>query len=209
VIAAIALDTLTGPAAYFALAGLVAAESMGVPLPGETALLTAAVLAHQGHLALPVVIAVAAVAAIVGDNAGFLLGRRGGRWLLERPGPLHAHREHLLKRGERFFARHGSKAVFLARFVTGVRVTAAWMAGVNRMPWKTFLAWNALGGVTWAVAIGTLGYVFGATAERVVRSAGVAGVVVIAAAGVIGGGWWLFKRRRRIASTDDAGAVER
>lgn len=207
-IAAIALDTLTGPAAYLALAGLVAAESMGVPVPGETALLAAAVLAHQGHLTLPVVIAVAAAAAIVGDNVGFLLGRRGGRWLLERPGPLRSHREHLLERGERFFARHGSKAVFLARFVTGIRVTAAWMAGVNRMPWKTFLAWNALGGITWAVAVGVLGYVLGATAERLVRSAGVAGLAVVAAAAAIAGAWWLLKRRRQAASAAAARDAE-
>jgi membrane-associated protein len=201
VIAAIALDTLTGPAAYFALAGLIAAESMGVPLPGETALLAAAVLAHQGHLSLPVVIAVAAVAAIVGDNVGYLLGRRGGRWLLQRPGPLRSHREHLLERGERFFARHGSKAVFLARFVTGVRVTAAWMAGVNRMPWKTFLAWNALGGITWAIAVGVLGYVLGATAERFVQSAGVVGLAAVAAAAAIAGAWWLLRRRRSTRKT--------
>lgn len=199
-IAAIALGTFTGPAAYLALAGLVAAESMGVPVPGETALLAAAVLAHQGHLALPVVIAVVAVAAIVGDNVGFLLGRRGGRWLLERPGPLRAHREHLLERGERFFARHGSKAVFLARFVTGVRVTAAWMAGVNRMPWMTFLAWNALGGISWAIAVGVLGYLLGATAERFVRSTGVVGLAVVAAAVAIAGASWLLKRRRQATS---------
>jgi membrane-associated protein len=196
----IALDTLAGPAAYLTLAGLVAVESMGAPVPGETALLTAAVLAHQGHLALPVVVAVAAVAAIVGDNVGFLLGRRGGRWLLERPGPLRSHRAHLLERGERFFARHGSKAVFLARFVTGVRVTAAWMAGVNRMPWKTFLAWNALGAISWATAVGGLGYVLGATAERLVRSAGVVGLAVVAAAAGIAGAWWLLKRRRQAGS---------
>ncbi|MGH2945269.1 MAG: DedA family protein [Solirubrobacteraceae bacterium] len=199
-IAAIALDTLAGPAAYLTLAGLVAAESMGVPVPGETALLAAAVLAHQGHLALPVVVTVAAVAAIVGDNVGFLLGRRGGRWLLQRPGPLRSHREHLLERGERFFARHGSKAVFLARFVTGVRVTAAWMAGVNRMPWETFLAWNTLGAITWATAVGGLGYVLGATAERLVRYAGVVGLAVVAAAAAIAGAWWLLKRRRQAAS---------
>jgi membrane protein DedA with SNARE-associated domain len=200
VIAAFALTTLTGPAAYLALAGLVAAESTGIPVPGETALLAAAVLARQGQLNVPVVIAVAAVAAIVGDNVGYVLGRRGGRWLLERPGPLHAHREHLLRRGERFFARHGSKAVFLARFVTGVRVTAAWMAGINRMPWRTFLAWNALGAITWAVAVGVLGYVLGATAEQFVRSAGVAGLAVAAVVVAIAAMWWLRKRRRHAAA---------
>lgn len=112
-----------------ALAALVGAESMGLPVPGETALIAAAVLAHQGHLAIGSVIAVVACAAIVGDNIGYLIGRRGGRWLLERPGPLLARRRRLLERGDRFFERHGPKAVFLARFVAGARVTAAWMAG--------------------------------------------------------------------------------
>ncbi len=172
-----------------ALAALVGAESMGLPVPGETALIAAAVLAHQGHLAIGAVIAVAAAAAIVGDNIGYLVGRRGGRWLLERPGPLHARRHRLLERGDEFFERHGPKAVFLARFVAGARVTAAWMAGANHMRWRTFLTWNALGGVVWTVAIGLLGFFLGAAAERLVRSAGLAALalaaVVIVAAVVV------------------------
>lgn len=82
------------------------------------------------------------------------------------------------------------------------------MAGVNRMPWKTFLAWNALGGITWAVAVGVLGYVLGATAERLVRSAGVAGLAVVAAAAAIAGAWWLLKRRRQAASAAAARDAE-
>lgn len=202
-ISVIAAAALTGPLAYLVLAGLVGGESMGVPLPGETALLTAAVLAHQGHLSLPAVVAVAAVAAIVGDNLGFLLGRRGGRWLLERPGPMLAHRRRLLVRGERFFARHGPKAVFLARFVAGVRVTAAWMAGVNRMPWKTFLAWNALGAVTWAVCISAIGYSLGAAGERLLRSAGLAVLAAVLVAGVAAAAWLVLRRRRHGAGHAD------
>jgi len=168
-------------------------------VPGETALLTAAVLAHQGHLYLPLVIGTSAVAAIVGDNVGFLLGRRGGRWALERPGPLRSHRAKLLERGDRFFARHGAKAVFLARFFPGVRVTGAWMAGINRMRWRTFLAYNALGGIIWATVFGLLGYVFGAAAERFLRSAGLVGLALLGAVALLAGGWWLIKRRRRAA----------
>lgn len=151
-----------------ALAALIGAESMGLPVPGETALIAAAVLAHEGHLAIGAVIAVAATTAIVGDNVGYLIGRRGGRRLLDRPGPLLGHRRRLLQRGDEFFERHGPKAAFLARFVAGARVTTAWMAG-NRMRWRTVLAWNAVGGVVWAVTIGLLGFFVGAAAERLVR----------------------------------------
>jgi membrane protein DedA with SNARE-associated domain len=178
-------------------AALVDAESMGVPLPGETALIAAAVLAHRGHLAIGAVIAVAAAAAIAGDNAGYLIGRRGGRWLLTRPGPLGSHRRRLLERGERFFARHGPRAVFVARFVAGARATTAWLAGVNRMPWRTFLLWNALGGVAWAVAIGLLGFFLGAAAERLIRSAGLGAAVAVLVLALAVYAWQRRRARRR------------
>src|SRR5919199_4271620 len=114
---------------YVALALLVGGESAGVPLPGETALITAGILASRGHLSLPLVIAVAAAAAIVGDNVGYVIGRRGGRWLLTRPGRWHDERLALVERGERFFARHGGKTVFFGRWLPVLRITAAWLAG--------------------------------------------------------------------------------
>lgn len=179
-----------------ALGGIVGAESMGIPVPGETALIGAAILAHDGQLSIWAVVLVAAAAAIVGDNVGYLIGRRGGRWLLERPGAFLPHRERLLARGEAFFLRHGPKAVFLARFVTGVRVTSAWMAGVNRMPWQTFLLWNAVGGLAWAASIGLLGFFLGGAAERLLGAAGLGGIAlgiaVIVALGVL-----VSRRRRR------------
>jgi len=94
---------------YAGVAILVGIESAGVPVPGETSLIAAAVLASQGHLSLPLVIVVAASAAIVGDNVGYLIGRRGGRWLLTQPGRWERSRTRLLERGEVFFARHGAK----------------------------------------------------------------------------------------------------
>src|ERR671933_2767424 len=94
---------------YVALAGLVGGETMGVPLPGETALIAAGILASEGHLKIELVILVAAGAAIVGDNVGFWIGRRGGRKLLELPGPLARHRARVLTRGEEVFRRHGGK----------------------------------------------------------------------------------------------------
>lgn len=193
--AALSISALSGTAAYLALAGLVAAESSGLPLPGETALIAAAVLASRGNLSIELVIVVAAAAAIVGDNLGYGLGRVGGRRLLRRPGPLLEHRTRLLSSGEAFFERHGAKSVFLARFITGVRVTGAWMAGVNRMRWQTFLAYNALGAICWATLFGLLGYELGDAAERILRSAGLVALAVVAAALVVAAGWWLRRRR--------------
>ena len=96
-------------------------------------------------------IALAAAAAIVGDNIGYLIGRKGGRWLLERPGPLPPPAAgRCSATGEPFFERHGPKAVFFGRFVLGLRVWASWLAGATRMPWRSFVLWNALGGICWA-----------------------------------------------------------
>ena len=146
----IALIHLPAHLGYLILFALTAAESAGVPVPGETALITGGVLAHHGQFDIALVIAVAAAGAIVGDNVGYLIGRAGGRRLLERPGPLEEHRRAVLRHGEPFFAKHGPKAVFLARWVVGVRLAAAWLAGINRMHWLTFAFWNALGGIAWA-----------------------------------------------------------
>ena len=137
---------------------LVMAESSGVPIPGETALITAAVLASGGKLKIELVIPLAAAAAIVGDNIGYLIGRKGGRWLLERPGRFQRQRLDVLETGEPFFERHGPKAVFFGRFILGLRVWASWLAGATRMRWRSFFLWNALGGICWASAIGLLAY---------------------------------------------------
>jgi membrane-associated protein len=164
---------------------LVGGESAGLFLPGETALIAAAVLASRGRLDLPVVIAVAAVGAIAGDNLGYLAGRRGIRRLLRR-------RQGVVDRAEAFFARHGAPAVFFARWITGLRVVAAWVAGAGAMPWLRFLVWNALGGIAWATTVGVLAYVIGRAAGRVL---GVVGVVVFVAAVVIAAAVLAWRRR--------------
>jgi membrane protein DedA with SNARE-associated domain len=158
---------------------LIAIETMGIPVPGETALLTAGIVASRGHLDITVVIAVAAAAAITGDNVGFAIGRRFGRRLLLAPGPLERHRRRVLEVGEPFFQRHGPKAVFLGRWVAGLRITSAWLAGANRMSWPTFLFWNALGGIAWAASIGLLAYYLGRGAEHIVHTVGIGGAVVV------------------------------
>lgn len=167
---------------YPVLFGLVAAESAGALVPGETALIVAAALAADGRLSLPVVIAVAGAGAIVGDNIGYQLGRRGLRRLVERPGRFAERRRSLIRRGEAFFARYGSAAVFFGRWLPGLRVVASWLAGADRMPWRQFLLWNGLGGIAWAATVGTLAYALGRSISGAV---GVLGFVVVAAVAVV------------------------
>lgn len=169
---------------------------MGIPLPGETALITASVLAHDGTLRIELVIAVAAAGAIIGDNIGYLIGRGPGRRLLERPGRRQAQRREALARGEQFFERHGAKAVFLGRWVAVLRIWAAWIAGMTGMPWRTFLFWNALGGIAWAICFGVIGYLAGEAAARVIARVGVAAAIVI---GLLALAAWIVVRRRRHA----------
>ena len=159
---------------YPVLAGLVFGESAGLPLPGETALLTAGGLAAGGHLALPAVIAVAAVAAICGDTLGFWLGRRKGRDLLLRGGFLAAHRRHAVARADRFFARYGAATVFFGRWVPGVRVVAAVMAGATRMRWRKFAVANALGAFAWATTVATTAAIAGPTGAFALAAGGLA-----------------------------------
>jgi membrane protein DedA with SNARE-associated domain len=186
------------------LFALIAVESMGVPLPGETALFAASILASDGKFSIVAVIAIAATAAIIGDNVGYLIGRKAGRRLLEAPGPFERHRRGVIAYGQPFFDRHGPKAVFLGRFVAGLRITAAWLAGVNHMPWKSFLFWNATGGIVWATTIGVLAYAFGHAAERAIETAGLVGLIGAVALGI---GVWIYVRRRTHRPIVDQGAV--
>ena len=166
----------------FLLFGLVAVESAGIPLPGETALIAAAVLTQRGdlHHSLVTVIAVAAAGAIVGDNVGYWLGRKGGRALLRRTPIVRDHFERVLPRGETFFRRHGAKTVFIGRFVAFLRVTAAWLAGISHMPWWRFLLWNAAGGIVWAALVGVVAYQAGRAAADAIGRYGLYGAIGIA-----------------------------
>jgi membrane-associated protein len=191
---------------YPALFVLVGAESAGVPVPGETALVAAAVVAAMGRLDIGLVVAVAALGAVVGDNIGYLIGRVGGRRLLERPGAFEQRRRDILRKGEPFFAEHGPKAVFLGRWVAGLRIAAAWLAGVTHMRWRTFAFWNALGGVAWATSVGLLAYALGDVVERIFKDVGIAAVAVVALAVA---GWWALRRRRRRDRGNDPGPYGR
>jgi membrane protein DedA with SNARE-associated domain len=168
------------------LFGIVAAESAGVPVPGETALIAAAILAERGHYSIVSVIVVAAAAAIIGDNFGYWIGRTGGRALLERWGPIRRYAERALPPGERFFRRHGGKTVFIGRFVAVLRVTAAWLAGITHMPWWRFFLWNAAGGIVWATGVSLLAYYFGKAAADAVQTYGIYALIAIVVVLLIG-----------------------
>jgi membrane protein DedA with SNARE-associated domain len=131
----------------------------------------------------------------VGDNIGYLIGRKGGRWLLERPGRFHRQRLQALESGESFFERHGPKAVFLGRFFLGLRVWASWLAGATHMPWRSFFLWNALGGITWATGIGLIAYFIGHTAGNAIETFGIYGLVAVLLA--VGGAFLAHRRHSR------------
>ena len=188
------------------LFALIAVESMGVPLPGETALFAASILASDGRFSIVAVIVIAATAAIVGDNVGYLIGRKAGRRVLEASGPFQRHRRAVIAYGQPFFDKHGPKAVFLGRFVSGLRITAAWLAGVNRMRWRDFLFWNATGGIVWATVVGILAYSFGHAAESAIKTLGLIGLIGAVAAAATA--WLVVHRRHRRPQVDgDEGAL--
>lgn len=178
---------------YPAVTLFIMIESSGIPFPGETMLLLASFYAAIDHqLKLPLIIVCAASGAIIGDNLGYYAGRTGGRALVERFGRYIFLKPKHLVRAEEFFAKHGDKTVFFGRFIAVLRAWAAFLAGVNHMPWRTFLIYNATGGILWAIIYGTLGYLAGhflhdnfPAVEHIARAvswtaAGVAAVIVIA-----------------------------
>jgi membrane protein DedA with SNARE-associated domain len=177
----------------YLLPAIIGLESMGIPSPGETALVLAAVLASQGKLQIWLVLFIGIASAIIGDNIGYWLGRKIGREVLEASGPFHRRRLLLIRSGDRFFSKHGGKAVFLARWVALIRVAAAWLAGINHMPVKEFVFWNALGGITWGITFGLVGYFGGHAAAHVLGQIGIVGAVILGLMIVVG----LIMLRRR------------
>src|SRR2546427_7072121 len=151
------------------LFAVVLIESFGIPLPGETALIAFGVLAAEGHYSIASVIAIAAAGAIIGDNLGYwLIGRLGGRALFRRWRWLNQYSDRVLPRAESLMARHGGKTVFFGRFVSVLRYTVAWVAGLSRMHWWRFLFWNAAGGIAWATAVGLTSYHAGQAVARAI-----------------------------------------
>jgi membrane protein DedA with SNARE-associated domain len=196
-----ALHTLGYPAVTI----FVMIESTGIPFPGETMLLLASFYAAIDHdLQIPIVIACAALGAIIGDNFGYWIGRTGGRAFVLRFGRYIFLKPEHLERAERFFEQHGNKTVFFGRFIAILRTWAAFLAGVNHMPWHTFLIYNAAGGIIWATIYGTLGYFAGrffhdnfAQVEHIARTLSWGGAIFLIA--IIVALYVVFRLRRRHA----------
>lgn len=170
-------------------------ESAGIPFPGETTLLAVAAYAAQGRLDIRLVIALGAVGALAGANLGYAIGYVGGRPLVERLGHLFHVKPSHMARSEMFFARYGGVTVLFARFILGLRTWGSVMAGMSRMPFWSFQLYSLLGGMAWAIAIGSAGFYLGANwvlVERAVRYLGVGGLVALVALIALG----LLVRRR-------------
>jgi undecaprenyl-diphosphatase len=169
---------------YWVVLGGVFFENAGLPVPGETVLLAGAVLAHAGRLSLAWVIATAVAGAILGDNVGFFIGRRGGRALAERYGRHIGLTRSRLRQFDEFFARHGGRTVFIARFITGLRVFGAVLAGGSGLRWPAFLFYNASGAIVWATAVGVAGFLLGESWELLERWVGRTSLMGLAFAAV-------------------------
>jgi membrane protein DedA with SNARE-associated domain len=180
------LDTVLATYGYLAVFFFVGIESLGIPVPGETMLVTAAIYAGTtGRLSIFWVIVASSAGAILGDNIGYVIGRTGGYRLLKRYGRYIRLEENRLRLGQYLFHKHGPKVVFFGRFVSVLRIFAAFLAGVNHMHWRRFLIFNAAGGIIWSTIYGVAAYLLG---QQLLRLSGpvdaalaVAGVIVIIA----------------------------
>lgn len=160
-------------------------ENAGLPVPGETMVLAGGALAQTGSLSIGPVIAIAIVAAVLGDNLGFLIGRRGGRALVERHGWRVGMTRGRLVAFDLYFRRYGPATVFIARFVTGLRVFCAVLAGASDLSWPTFLFYNAAGAVVWSATIAGLGYALAHSWDSLERWIGRTGLLALAVVGIL------------------------
>lgn len=174
-------------------------ESLGIPVPGETTLLVGVVLASQGRLSVAVVALCGWVGAVVGDNLGYLAGRRWGARLVTMPGLRHVYTERNLARADDFFTRRGWLAVFAGRFVALLRIVAGPLAGMHRMPWRWFVVANATGGAAWVTAVVVVGVLIGSNLDRaasLIARAGYVGLglILLAVAGYLTLRWLRHRR---------------
>jgi membrane protein DedA with SNARE-associated domain len=193
---AVTINSLLDTYGYLAVFLAVGAESLGVPLPGETVLIAAALYAGHTHLLNIVwIVVIASIAAIVGDNIGYLIGRLGGYRLLRRFGRYVRVDEPKIKLGRYLFLIHGGKVVLFGRFVSVLRTYAAFLAGTNVMRWRRFLIYNAVGGILWATLFGVGAYVMGNAIHSVgtvVTYVGIGLAALAITAGIV-----VFRRRMR------------
>jgi membrane protein DedA with SNARE-associated domain len=184
---------------YWGVALAIALESMGVPIPGETALVAAALYAGKTQaLNIWVLIAFASAGAILGDNIGYWVGREIGFRLLLRYGSYIGLTESRIKLGEYLFQRHGGKIVFFGRFIALLRSLAALMAGLNQMSWPRFVIFNAAGGILWASCYGLAAYYFGKQIETLTRPVGLT-LLVIGTIIFVGSVWFIRRHEAELA----------
>jgi undecaprenyl-diphosphatase len=188
---------LIGRYGYLVIFLGVMAESAGVPLPGETVLIVSGALAHRGVLDLGDVMFFGILGAVTGDQVGYWVGRKGGRPFVLRWGRYLWITSQRLASAQAFFDRHGGRAVFFARFITGLRVFAALAAGTSRMPWGRFALYNALGGTVWATAAVSLGYFLWASISLVEHWVGRASLLIVAALALVLVLRWAYRRATR------------
>jgi membrane protein DedA with SNARE-associated domain len=177
-------------------------ENAGLPIPGETILLVAGYFCSQGGLSIPLVILVAATGAVTGDNIGFAIGHHYGRGFLLKFGRFVFLTPKRLEYMENYFRSHGNKTILIARFITGLRVFAALLAGASMMRWRVFFIYNVLGAILWSVIITLLGYVFGQSLPLLVKWVGRTGTIILIVGIVIAIIVWQF--RRHLAGKRDA-----
>ena len=179
---------------YWAVFFGVMLENAGVPVPGETILLIAGYFASTGEFHLALVMLIAATGAVIGDNIGFAIGHHYGRNVLLRVGRFFFLTPKRFARMEKYFEDHGNKTILVARFITGLRVFAALLAGASKMPWRVFVVYNVAGAILWSVAITMLGYLFGASLPLLVKWVGRSGTILLIAAIVIAVVVWRVRK---------------
>ncbi len=189
---------------YFAVFATVCLECLGVPIPGETALVAAAIFAGGGEINIFIVIGAAALAAIVGGSIGYWIGRAFGFPLVIRYGRYIHLDEPRLKLGQYLFKRHGGKIVFFGRFIALLRAFAAVLAGINRLPWPRFSLFNALGALAWASVFGFGGYFLGQAFEHYARPVGIAALVCAVIGAVVASRFIAHHERRLIEEAEAA-----
>jgi membrane protein DedA with SNARE-associated domain len=177
------LESTLGSYGYFVVFFAIMVESMGIPFPGETALIIAsAYAARTGDLNIYWVIAASAAGAIVGDNFGYWIGREGGRKLIIKYGKFVGLTDDRYQKAQEYLKKHGGKAVFFGRFVSVARTWIAVLVGAHHLNWTQFFIYNVLGGIVWASIFGTLGYVFGENLpylEKIIKDVGIAVSVLV------------------------------
>lgn len=182
---------------YWAIFFGVMLENAGIPVPGETILLVGGYFASTGEFHIGLVMLIAATGAVIGDNIGFAIGHHYGRGFLLRVGRFFFLTPKRFAHMENYFESHGNKTILVARFITGLRVFAAVLAGASRkMPWRVFFAYNVAGAFLWSIVITTLGYLFGASLPLLVKWVGRSGTILLITAIVIGVILWRIRRHR-------------